>query len=345
MRNILFVVLGVLMFFDCKSQGCCSGGSGSPIAGGYSQGVLRGKQVEIAANYRYTYSNKFMVGDKDTVPLFDNLSSKYLYFRAGYGITKNLTMEVSFGYFFDKRIVELEERNTEDVYSSGFGDLIIFPRYDVYYKSSATKKVEVTVGLGYKIPLGSNSDSTVVYEDPNSGKKYYTMSPPTVQPSNGSQDVMFYVFGLRGFPMKNLNVFANALYIKKGYNSLGQKFGDYTSAALFVSKTFFQKLGVTLQVRGEWIDKMQSAENIDQLILYNVDVESTGSKTVFFIPQISYSVKQVTFYGLTEIPLYQNLNGTQVAADLSLTFGISYRFSKFCAEEPATPLHPIESIN
>ncbi len=345
MQYLLFVVLGLFIFVDGKSQGCCSGGSGSPIAGGYSQGVLRGKQVEFAANYRYTYSNKFMVGDKDTAAMFDNISSNYMYFRAGYGITKNLTMEVSFGYFFDKRIVELEERNTDDISSSGFGDLLIFPRYDVYYKASASKKVEVTVGLGYKIPLGSNSDSTVVYEDPNSGKKYYTMSPPTIQPSNGSQDLLLYVFGLRGFPLKNLNVFANALYIKKGYNSLGQKFGNYGSIGLFTSKTFFRKLGVTLQVRGEWIGKMQSAKNIDQLAYYNVDTESTGSKSVFFIPQISYSVQQLTFYGLTEIPLYQYVNGNQVAADLSITFGISYRFSRFCDEEPATPLHPIETIN
>lgn len=344
MRYFLFLFIGLIAFVDGNSQGCCSGGSGSPIAGGYSQGVLREKQIEFAANYRYTYSDKFLVGDKDTVPLFDNLSSKYMYFRAGYGITKNLTMEVSFGYFFDKRIVELEDRNKEDVYSSGISDLIIFPRYDVYYKSSATKKVEVTVGLGYKIPLGSNSDSTVVYEDPT-GKKYYTMSPPTVQPTNGSQDVMLYVFGLRGFPMRNLNVFANALYIKKGYNSLGQKFGNYTSAAFFVSKTFFRKLGVTLQVRGEWIARMQSAENIDQIALYNVDVESTGSKSVFFIPQLSYSIKQVTFYGLAEIPMYQYLNGTQVGADLSLTFGISYRFSKFCSDEPTLLNEPIKSLN
>lgn len=344
MRYLLFVVLGLFMFFDGKAQGCCSGGSGSPIAGGYSQGVLRGKQVEFAANYRYTYSDKFLAGDKDTVPMFDNLSSKYMYFRAGYGVTKNLTMEVSFGYFFDKRIVESEERNAEDISNSGFGDLLIFPRYDVYYKATATKKVEVTVGLGMKIPLGSHTDSTVVYEDPNSGKKYYTMSPPTVQLSNGSQDLLFYVFGLRGFPLRNLNLFANALYIKKGYNSLGQNFGDYGSIGLFASKTFFRKLGVTLQLRGEFIGEMESARDVDQII-YNVDPESTGSKTLFFIPQISYSIKQVTFYGLTEVPLYQYVNGTQVASGLSLTFGISYRFSKFCAEEPATPLHPVETIN
>ena len=345
MRYTLLIVIAAFMYFEGHSQGCCSGGSGSPIAGGYSQGVLRGKQVEFAMNYRYSYSDKFLVGDQDTVPMFDNLSSQYLYFRAGYGITKNLTMEVSFGYFIDKRLVELEDRNSEDIVSSGFGDLLIFPRYDVYYKATATKKAEITVGLGYKIPIGSNSDSTVVYENPTTGQKYYTMSPPTVQPTNGSQDLLLYVFGLRGYPMKNLSLFANALYIKKGYNSLGQKFGDYASVAVFASKTFFRKLGVTVQLRGEWIDKMQSAENVDQLVLYNLDPESTGSRTLFFIPQISYSFKQVTFYGLTEIPLYQYVNGNQVGSDLSVTFGVSYRLSKFCSDESLLPEDMIQNMN
>jgi len=90
---------------------------------------------------------------------------------------------------------------------------------------------------------------------------------------------------------------------------------------------------------------MKSAENIDQLAYYNVDTESTGSKSVFFIPQISYSFKQVTFYGLSEIPLYQYVNGTQVGADLSLTLGISYRFSKFCSDEPILLNESIKSIN
>jgi hypothetical protein len=330
MRYILFIVLGLFAFVESYSQGCCSGGSGSPIAGGFSQGVLRAKQIEFAANYRYSSSNKFLVEDRDTVPLFDELSSKYQYFRVGYGITKKLTMEISFGYFFDKRLVELKERKSEDIYTSGFGDLLIFPRYDVYYKSSASKKTEFTIGLGYKIPLGSNSDSSVVYVNPT-GKEFYAISPPTVQPSNGSQDIILYLFGLRAYPLKKINFFFNALYINKGYNSLGQKFGDYTSVGLFASKTFFSKLGITTQIKGEWIGQMKSAKNIDQLIYYNVDTKSTGSKKLFFIPQVSYSFKQFTIYGLTEIPLYQYVNGNQVASGLSVTFGISYRFSKFCS--------------
>ena len=350
MRYFLFLFIGLFAFTDVYSQGCCSGGSGSPIAGGYSQGVLREKQVEFAANFRYSSSSKYFVGDKDTtIQLPDELSSQYLYLRAGFGITKNLTMELSLGYYFDKRLSALNQEaqaNTrEDLYSSGVSDLLIFPRYDIYYNSSATKKVEVTFGLGYKIPLGSHNDSLLVYDNPDpEADDIYSILPPTVQPSNGSQDIMLYLFGLRGFPMKNLNIFANALYIKKGYNSVGQKFGDYGSVAVFASKTFFRKLGVTVQLRGEWIGKMEYAQNVDVWSFYSYEPHNTGSKKLFFIPQLSYTFKQVTFYGLAEVPLYQNVNGVQVGSDLNVTFGISYRFSKFCDE--ATLLNePIKSIN
>lgn len=343
MRIIFIVVLGLFVFFDGNSQGCCSGGNGSPIAGGFSQGVLRAKQIELAGNFRYSSSNKFFVEDRDTLPLFDELSSKYLYLRAGYGITKKLTMELSFGYFFDKRLVELKDRNLEDLHSSGFGDLLIFPRYDVYYKSSASRKTEITIGLGYKIPLGSNSDSSVVFVSPE-GEKYYAISAPTVQPSNGSQDIIFYWFALRAYPLKKVNFFANALFIKKGYNSLGQKFGNYTSVGLFANKTFFTKFGLTTQLKAEWIGEIKSAKNIDLIAYYNLDPNSTGSKKLFFIPQLSYTFRQLTFFGLAEIPMYQYVNGNQVGSELSITFGLSYRFSKFCSD-PVLLDEPIKSVN
>jgi hypothetical protein len=107
---------------------------------------------------------------------------------------------------------------------------------------------------------------------------------------------------------------------------LGQKFGDYASIGLFAGKTFFRKLGVTLQVKGEWIGKMQYDKNVDMLALYNVDVTSTGSRKVFFVPQLSYTKKNFTIFALSEFPIYQYVNGTQVGSQIQATAGISYRF-------------------
>ena len=324
MRKLITIILLLFASQKIYSQGCCSGSSGSPIAGGASQGVLSNRQVELSSNFQYINSNKFKTGDRDTTSLFDNFNSKYLYSKIAYGITKDLTLSIESGYFFNKTQIGQNKIDTNS--SSGMGDLIIFPRYDVYYSSTEKRKIELTLGLGYKIPLGKHNDSTLVYTNPFTGQKYYTTMPPIVQPTNGSQDILLYAFFLRGFPAHNFRVFANALYIRKGWNSLGEKFGDYKSIGLFASKTFFKSLGITCQVKGEIINKMQHAENIDLLSLYNVDINSTGNKKILFVPQISYSYKSFNFFGSCELPLYEYMNHAQMSTKVQITMGLSYRF-------------------
>jgi hypothetical protein len=324
MRIWALLAASILFSTNGYSQGCCSGGSGSPIAGGTSQGVLQDRQVEIGASYQYAQTNKFYVKDHDTVSLFDDLNSNYLYFRVGYGLTKNLTLSVETGYFLNKTQIGLKKADT--ITSSGIGDLIIFPKYDLYNKNTETKRTEITLGLGLKISLGKYDDSTVVYTNPTTGKQYYTTSPPTVQPTNGSNDFIFYGFLYQGYPEKKFRIFSNLVYIRKGWNPLGQKFGDYASVGLFAGQTFFKKLGVTLQIKGEWIGKMKYDKNVDMLALYNVDVTSTGSRKIFFVPQLSFTHKDFTIYALSDIPLYQYMHGTQVGSQYQATVGISYRF-------------------
>lgn len=336
MRYLFVFVLGILVSDYTFSQGCCSGGSGSPIAGGVSAGVLQEGQMELGLNYQYSNSNKLYSGGKlDTLSSnkIDNLSSNYLYAKIAYGITKKLTLSIETGYYLDRTLVKLHPENIDNTQkSSGIGDLIIFPRYDVYDKTNANYHTEITLGLGIKIPLGKCNDSTLVYEDPLTGQKSYTPSAPTVQPTTGSTDVIFYGFALHEFKRAKFRLFANALYVKKGWNPLGEKFGDYIGVGLFTSKTFFKKLGVTLQIKGEWIAPMQGVAGVglspsdNMMALYNVDLNSTGSKKFSFVPQISYSYKSFIFFALTDIPLYQYMNGTQISAQYLVTTGLSYRF-------------------
>ena len=58
MRLLFVIVLTTLPNF-IFSQGCCSGGAGSPIAGGAATGVLQENQMEISLNYQFNQSNKF----------------------------------------------------------------------------------------------------------------------------------------------------------------------------------------------------------------------------------------------------------------------------------------------
>ena len=311
------------------SQGCCSGGSGSPIAGGASQGVLLDRQMEIASSFQYLSSSKFLTENRDTASLFKSYNTQYVYTKMGYGITKDLTLSLEAGYFLHKTQIGLFDtvlNKSAEISSSGIADLIIFPKYDVLNRTDEDKRVELTVGLGYKIPLGKHNDSTLVYTNPNTGQQFYTTSPPLVQPTNGSHDLIGYAFFFRGFPKHSFRLFANTLYIRKGWNSLGEKFGDYASIGLFAGKTLFEKLGVTLQLKGEHIGKLKAAENVDLLAFYNVDTASTGSGRIVLVPQVSFTMKSFTIFALSDFPIYEYVNGTQVASQHQFTIGLSYRF-------------------
>jgi hypothetical protein len=138
--------------------------------------------------------------------------------------------------------------------------------------------------------------------------------------------LFFYGFLFQGYPNKKINFFSNIVYIHKGWNSLGEKYGDYASIGIFTGKTFFEKLGVILQVRGEWIDEMKVNPELYLYGYYNYDTKATGSRKVFITPQLTYSMKPFIIYALSEFPVYQYVNGTQIASQYLFTAGISYRF-------------------
>ncbi len=328
MMRLLLIVIASLASSVAFAQGCCSGGAGSPISGGAASGVLLKNQLEVSTNYQFTQSNAFYSGSTDTTALFNNLRTDYSYFRVDYGITKDLTLSLASGYFLNKSYQKLEDEKLTA--KSGVGDLIIFPRFNLYNKQKDNYRTEFSIGLGMKVPLGVHDDSVKVVVDLSEfglpDVIYYSMAAPIVQRSTGSNDFLFYSFWYRGYHKRAFRVFANSLYIKKGYNSLGEKFGDYASVGVFASKTLRRNWGLTYQLKGEVIQGMQSARGVDLLAEYNIDPKSTGSKKVFFIPQVSYSRKSLTAYITSEFPLYQYLNGTQVGSQLQFTIGFNYRF-------------------
>ena len=331
MRFLIISIFTLILNISVFSQGCCSGGAGSPIAGGAATGVLQENQMEISINYQNNSSNKFFAENRDTTSLFNNLNSDYLFFRVDYGLSKKLTLSVASGYFLDKS--KIGKDNSDTISSNGVGDLIIFPRYSIYNKTANFKRTAVVIGLGFKIPLGSHNDTTNLG---SYGIDNYQMNPPMLQVTNGSQDLMFNSFFFREYQKSKLRLFISSLYVKKGYNSLGIKYGDYTSVGFFASKTFFYRWGVTAQLKAEKIDQIKVAYNIEEwdLLEYSITPESTGSKKWFFIPQLSYSKNGLTVYATSEIPLYQYLNGTQVGSQNQFTVGVNYRFLIKKCEDP-----------
>lgn len=324
MRYLILCAIILISNGVSFAQGCCAGGAANPIAGGASTGVLLKNQVEIAGNYQYNYSDVYFAKDSDTTNLIDGLGSSYFFLRADYGVTSKFTMSVASGYYTHKTLIELGYRDT--VKSKGLGDLILFPRYSVFNKTRENSTSEITLGLGVKVPLTSGTKTHLVGKNANGD--VYAILPPTVQTTTGAVDYMFYGFFYQGYQKRKLRFFANTLFIKKGYNNLDYKFGDYFSLGLYVGKTIFKNVGITSQLKGEWIGHMDVKKSVteEDLAVYGIDISSTGSKKVFFVPQISYTHKNFTLFATSDIPLYQYLNGVQIGSLYQFTTGLTYRF-------------------
>jgi hypothetical protein len=338
MRLIVLLIFSFLFQNLAFSQGCCSGGGSNPIAGGTATGVLQKYQMEVSLNYQNNTSNKFFEGTEEVSQegIYDKLSSEYLFLRTDYGISKKLTLSLGTGYHLNKTLSYKDQDTSAS--SSGFGDLIIFPRYDIYNETKGNIRTEITLGIGVKIPIGSHTDTMKITSD------VWDLIPPTIQLSTGGTDLMLYSFFLREYKKQKFRLFANSLYIRKGYNSLDEKFGDYTSLSLFASKTFFRKWGLTTQIKAERIGQIEVRQSklLDLIVsdqyfgLPNFldKQKATGGKKLIFIPQISYSQSGITVFATAEIPLYQNLKGNQIGSKQQFTVGVNYRFlTKECEPE------------
>ena len=343
MRLIVLATFSLLFQNFAFSQGCCSGGGSNPIAGGTATGVLQKYQMEVSLNYQNNTSSKIFEGTEEASQegIYDKLSSEYLFLRTDYGISKRLTLSLATGYHLNKALKEKDTTTT--LSNSGMGDLIIFPRYDIYNETKGNIRSEITLGIGLKIPIGSHTD-TVDFSRSNA----IEYLPSTLQLSTGGADIMLYAFFFREYKKQKLRFFANSLYIRKGYNSLDDKFGDYKSVSLFASKTFFRKWGLTTQLKGEQVGQLNAKQskldrfenNTDDFLIdfeagsWNDKKDNTGAEKLIFIPQISYSKNNFTFFTTSEIPLYQNLKGVQFASENQFTVGINYRFfTKECEPE------------
>ena len=332
--HLVAFIASYLLVHESSFGQCCSSGSGSTIAGTAAQGVLQERQIELSSNFQFIKTNSFYKKDKPAAfseRTFDAFASSYQYFKIGYGVTQNFTISFETGYYIKKKETGLAENPLTTYSSQGFGDLLIFPKYNVFNREIENHHDEITLGLGYKIPLGAYNDSTGNVE-PFSGQTFYVTNPTSVQLSSGAQDIVFYSLLSRRLIRQQLSFFANAYYIRKGYNPNGEKQGDYASIGLFVSKTLLDKIGLGVQVRYEQVERMKINQSV---FLFgrpsNYYPEATGYKKIFITPQVSLTVGRFSAFASYDFPIYQYLNTslyyTQVASDFQATLGVSYKFT------------------
>ena len=192
--------------------------------------------------------------------------------------------------------------------ASGLGDVRIIGRYYGLLESR-----NFGLQLGLKLPTGSNSQLA------NDG---VTPVDPGLQLGTGTTDL---IVGAYTFDNLNQNwdyfvqaQFQTALDKAAYFDSMSYRPGDSVNVTAGLRFHGFDRFTPTLQI---------NARNVQTDSGTAADTFSTGGTLVYFTPGVVLPVSpSVAIHSDVQIPLYQNLNGIQLAPTAIYSLGVRWSF-------------------
>ncbi len=192
--------------------------------------------------------------------------------------------------------------------ASSLGDVKVVGRYR--WALDETSRSGMGVKFGLKL---------------NTGKKDFLLAsgtPPsevTLQPGNGSTDLIAGAFMYKSTPGSNWTCFAQGTVQSSINSSAAFRPGNQINLDGGSRYAFSRELSGLLQLSAQWngTDSGTSA----------APAASSGGRIFSLTPGLSYALTPGTqLYGLAQLPLYQYVNGEQLTANSSFTVGVSHRF-------------------
>ncbi|HUL00827.1 MAG TPA: TonB-dependent receptor [Nitrospirota bacterium] len=196
-----------------------------------------------------------------------------------------------------------------DSHTSSFGDIRVIGRYQGF-----TPQCKFGILYGIKLPTGSFT---------NMGTSTDPTAPGPVpidrglQPGTGTTDAIlgaYYADGLN----QNWDYFTQALFQKALNSRDNYKPGDGFNFNVGLRYAGITAFSPQLQLNYRYVQH-DVGSNADQI--------STGGTLLYISPGISASLsQQVSVYAFYQLPLYQDVNGVQLAPKYTASLGVRYSF-------------------
>ena len=202
----------------------------------------------------------------------------------------------------------------ENFSASALGDIKVVGRYR-WALDEASRS-----GMGVKFGLKLNT-----------GKKDFVIAQTgaapnevTLQPGNGSTDLIVGAFMYKSTPGSNWTCFAQGTVQSSISSSDTFRPGNQINIDGGSRYAFSHDLSGLLQLSAQWNGTDSGAAAALSPVTGG---PSSGGRIFSFTPGLSYAVTPSTqVYGLVQLPIYQYVNGEQLTASSSFTVGVSHRF-------------------
>ena len=201
----------------------------------------------------------------------------------------------------------------ESFHANALGDIKVVGRYR-WALDEASRS-----GMGVKFGLKLNT-----------GKKDFVIAQTgvipnevTLQPGNGSTDLIAGIFWQQSAPGSDWSWFAQGMAQSSINSDATFHPGNQINLDGGTRYAFSRNLSGLLQLNVQWngTDSGASAS------LTPAGAASSGGRISSLTPGLSYAITSSTqLYGLVQLPIYQYMNGEQLTANSSFTLGVSHRF-------------------
>lgn len=308
--KIVFSAFSILLVNIIKAQTCCSGGI--PLSNNIGLAILEKGTTQIGVNYDYNNLNTLNNG---TEKLNDDSRLRITHsilINASYSITDRFSVEGLFTWVNQRRkITQFGNENLDE--TSGIGDGLVLLKYS--FPNSIGKNSDLNFGIGTKIPFGSSTQKN---------DQGITLNAD-LQPGSNAWDIIYWSSTSKSFNFRpSFNISARFTYRSTGTNNsyFGDstyKFGNEFQAFIGFSDQFLLFKTITAP------SLSFKYRNANRDKIGGFDLENTGGNWVSIIPNFSINIKpNLVFSTRAELPIYSNVDGTQLTPTYRLTTGILF---------------------
>ncbi len=195
-------------------------------------------------------------------------------------------------------------------HTDSFGDIKVIGRYQGFIPGCST----LGVLLGVKLPTGSHT-LTATSTDPTAPGQ--VPIDRGLQPGTGTTDMIVGAY-YTNILSANVGYFAQALFQAALYSKDQYRPGDGVNLNAGLRYLGFSGFSPQLQLNFRVVERDSGA---------NADTVSTGGTLLYLSPGMDVPVSnRFSLYGFVQVPVYQHLNGVQLAPHYTTSVGVRYVF-------------------
>lgn len=285
-----------------------------------------------SADFRYSYSRAGTLRSGNNKIVADPTDTAYAGIEAENLRTINQSVIASLDYTRDEHwglMLQIPYVMRDHTHSIGDPDPALVT--DESFTANALGDIKAIGRYRWNTGMDNHSGMGVKFGlKLNTGRKDFVMDSGTLpeevtlQPGNGSTDLILGAFWNQSTPASAWNWFAQGS-IQYSLASTEQfRPGNQLNVDIGTRYAISNALSGWLQVNAQWNDTdTGSAAAISPI----TNEASSGMKSVSLTPGLSYAFSAETqVYGLVQIAVYQYVNGEQLTAPYSLSIGVSHHF-------------------